>query len=572
MSSLSTLPKGDSAWLLRKAIERIMQQVSVLETNIGSSTTGNSANTQIIFNDNGVLRGDSDLTFNTALNRLIATNLESTAALTVGTSATITGDLTVDTSTLAVNSSADTVSIAGNLISGTQAAGTSGSLAIKTRESLSTTTRTSIGAIRSSGTSYFGHFVEPSSTVSNQFNAGVTATTGGGAWFIAGDGSTSFNALPSAAQTLGSAVTLSERYKIDSTGVATWSNVGGVAGTAMTLNSTGLLVGTTATSYGAAGRGVVVAGGSASAILGLRVGSTDTGYLFADATKVEIGYLGVPLIFNNGGIRMTLDTAGNVGVGVTPSAWGSGYKVIQGQIGGFALSNDNSSNNQFRLSSNAYFDTTDSRWEYYGSSTATAYEQRAGEHRFFNAASGTANNAITFTQAMTLDASGRLLVGKAASNFATVGSEIKANGSFTSTQSDSTNGSTAWDTYSTGASAYRFYVGMAGTVFATNTTISAISDARFKENIQDLDVGLGAILALKPRKFDWKAGKGKDIKGDRGFIAQEFEQVFPNLVDEWRDNAPEGEAPYKSVRQDLIPVLVKAIQELTARVQTLEAR
>jgi hypothetical protein len=100
MSSLSTIPKGDSAWLLRKSIQRVMQQVSVLETNIGSSTTGNSANTQIIFNDAGTLRGDSDLTFNTALNRLIATNIESTAALTVGTSATITGDLTVRTNRL----------------------------------------------------------------------------------------------------------------------------------------------------------------------------------------------------------------------------------------------------------------------------------------------------------------------------------------------------------------------------------------------------------------------------------------------------------------------------------------
>ena len=107
-------------------------------------------------------------------------------------------------------------------------------------------------------------------------------------------------------------------------------------------------------------------------------------------------------------------------------------------------------------------------------------------------------------------------------------------------------------------------------MYATNTTISAISDARLKENVQDIDVGLGAILALKPRKFDWKAGKGKDIKGDRGFIAQEFEQVFPQLVDQWADEAPEGEAPYKSVRQDLIPVLVKAIQELTAEVNALK--
>jgi hypothetical protein len=82
MSSLFTLPNGDSAWLLRKAIERIMQQVSVLETNIGASTTANSSNTQIIFNDNGTLRGDAGLTYNAT-----------TDTLTVG-NATITGDLT----------------------------------------------------------------------------------------------------------------------------------------------------------------------------------------------------------------------------------------------------------------------------------------------------------------------------------------------------------------------------------------------------------------------------------------------------------------------------------------------
>jgi hypothetical protein len=111
-----------------------------------------------------------------------------------------------------------------------------------------------------------------------------------------------------------------------------------------------------------------------------------------------------------------------------------------------------------------------------------------------------------------------------------------------------------------------------GVINAVNTTISAISDQRLKENVQDLDVGLDKIMALKPRKFDWKEGKGKDIKNDRGFIAQEFEQVFPDLIDEWKDPAPEGEEPYKSVRQDLIPVLVKAIQEQQAMIKSLEAK
>ncbi len=76
-----------------------MQQVSVLETNIGSSTTGNSADTQVIFNDAGTLRGDAGLTYN-----------KTTDTLSTG-SATITGDLTVDTSTLKVDSTNNYVGI-----------------------------------------------------------------------------------------------------------------------------------------------------------------------------------------------------------------------------------------------------------------------------------------------------------------------------------------------------------------------------------------------------------------------------------------------------------------------------
>jgi hypothetical protein len=193
----------------------------------------------------------------------------------------------------------------------------------------------------------------------------------------------------------------------------------------------------------------------------------------------------------------------------------------------------------------------------------------------------TTNTPIAFgtndTERGRFTAGGDFLVGKTGTD-PTVGAGTiiglagATAGALFCTKTETANTSSTLGVYSTGAAAYRFYVGMAGTVYATNTTISAISDQRFKENIQDLDVGLDAILALKPRKFDWKEGKGKDIKGDRGFIAQEIAQVFPDLVDEWKDPAPEGEEPYKSVRQDLIPVLVKAIQELTARVAALESK
>ena len=198
------------------------------------------------------------------------------------------------------------------------------------------------------------------------------------------------------------------------------------------------------------------------------------------------------------------------------------------------------------------------------------------EGRFFSTSTNTTGGFMTFTTGQNgtyserarITSGGNFLIGATDANDSSTGFKYDntrdgaGHPRLVLSDSGTTDSYAPLGVYSTGASAYRFYVGMAGTVFATNTTISAISDQRFKENIQDLDIGLDKIMALKPRKFDWKAGKGKDIKGDRGFIAQEFEQVFPDLIDEWKDPAPEGEAPYKSVRQDLIPVLVKAIQEL----------
>jgi hypothetical protein len=188
------------------------------------------------------------------------------------------------------------------------------------------------------------------------------------------------------------------------------------------------------------------------------------------------------------------------------------------------------------------------------------------------------SSAGDHAERMRINSTGDLLVGTtSALTYSGVG--FKALGSLVSGHMDplvvtNVNNSSysCWDIYSTATSSYRFYVSTTGVISAVNTAISAISDQRLKENIVDLDVGLDAIMALRPRKFDWKAGKGKDIKNDRGFIAQEFETVFPDLIDTWKDEAPEGEEPYKSVRADLFPVIVKALQELKADNDALRAR
>ena len=192
--------------------------------------------------------------------------------------------------------------------------------------------------------------------------------------------------------------------------------------------------------------------------------------------------------------------------------------------------------------------------------------------------SGTGSNYIVLSDGDgnprgIFDGSGNFVVGAvgATSNSA-AGAVLTPNGYVRSIATASVNATTTLEVYSTGASAFRFYVGLGGTVYATNTTITAISDQRLKENIRDLDDGLDVVMALKPRKFDWKEGKGANIKNARGFIAQEFEAVLPDMIEEWRDPAPEGEEAYKAINANLIPTLVKAIQELKAEVDSLKAQ
>jgi hypothetical protein len=106
-------------------------------------------------------------------------------------------------------------------------------------------------------------------------------------------------------------------------------------------------------------------------------------------------------------LRMTLNSSGNLGLGVTPSAWGTSFKAIQ--VGYAAVLWGTNSSNEFYVGNNYYVSSTGRR--YLNNGFATEYFQFNGEHSWQTAPSGTAGNAISFTQAMTLFASGNLAVG-----------------------------------------------------------------------------------------------------------------------------------------------------------------
>ena len=97
---------------------------------------------------------------------------------------------------------------------------------------------------------------------------------------------------------------------------------------------------------------------------------------------------------------------GNLGLGVTPSAWGSPFVVSQYPYGSYF---GGTTTGGTVMGNNNYYNG--SSYIYQNSDFATQYQQASGTHFWRTAPSGTAGNAITFTQAMTLTSGGNLLVG-----------------------------------------------------------------------------------------------------------------------------------------------------------------
>jgi len=164
------------------------------------------------------------------------------------------------------------------------------------------------------------------------------------------------------------------------------------------LTSTGLGIGTTSP-----GEKLTING-----YIGLQYSGTQKWHLGADSSN--------NLSFVRSGIaeRMVLNSDGNLGLGVTPSAWDtvSAMQFTGGSVASY-------SNYAMWLSSNAFY-TAASGWKYVASTTAAQYLLDGNIHKWYIAPSGTAGNAITFTQAMTLTSGGDLAVGTTGTTYARV--------------------------------------------------------------------------------------------------------------------------------------------------------
>ena len=185
----------------------------------------------------------------------------------------------------------------------------------------------------------------------------------------------------------------------------------------MRLTSTGLGIGTSSPA-----RPLEIHTPAASAAGGTQASINNTGGNFAmlgfrssslaNDSTVRLGaYQDDFSIYTNATERLRLDSSGNLGLGVTPSVHSSAVKAFDLNTTGGVGSYSNSTSTQFTyVSSNAYLNSS-VNWAYKltGYPAATYLQNNGtGVHQWLTAPSGTAGAAISFTQAMTLDASGKL--------------------------------------------------------------------------------------------------------------------------------------------------------------------
>jgi hypothetical protein len=354
-------------------------------------------------------------------------------------------------------------------------------------------------------------------------------------------------------------------------------------GQAMMINAAGLVgIGINASAnnlevYKSAGASVRISSGANDSDAYLRVQSgnaTGESYIaFGDEDDWDAGRIIYynstnDMAFYTGGYEsMRINLGGDVGIGVVPETdWSSIIDALQVGNRGVLYSYNNLNTG---LGANHKY--TASGWKYLETGFASQYiNQDDGSHVFNTAPSGSADAAVTFTTAMHILNNRSILIGTtnqspAETNNVT-GTRLGANGGCQFSCSGTTmvvnrdnSEGTAIELRQAGG--FRGTIAVHGQTCSFNTT----SDYRLKENVDyDWDATT-RLKQLKPARFNFIADDTNTLMD--GFIAHEVSSVVPEAITGEKD-ATEMQCIDQS---KLVPLLVKTIQELEARITALEA-
>jgi len=259
---------------------------------------------------------------------------------------------------------------------------------------------------------------------------------------------------------------------------------------------------------------------------------------------------------------MTLDASGNLGLGVTPSNAWAGTTSIESQ----SFNLNSISTSDVRFMQNAYYNVSTAAI-YTTTNAASMYRQASGAHQWFNAPSGTAGTSLSWTQAMTLDTSGNLLVGTT-SNAVTNSNSVVVLPAYGQINYQHASGTSSGANY-----AYFAYNGSGiGSITQNGTTgvlYNLTSDYRLKNDQQPLTGAKEFVMALQPKKWQWWDGSGEGV----GFIAHEFMEVAKYSGNGEKDAVDaDGKPVYQSIQpssSEVMANLVAFIQEQQSLIVTM---
>jgi len=285
---------------------------------------------------------------------------------------------------------------------------------------------------------------------------------------------------------------------------------------------------------------VFIPSGSTLSTVVEKVASTDNAIVRFDGTTGDVQNSDV-----------FIDDNGNVGIGITPdSATYSGRSL---QMQSYFLTSDVNSHYQM----NNVYDTGVLRYKANKYALQYVQDSAQGSHIWKSAPSGIAGNAITWTNAMTLDASGNLTVG-------TAGAVIQCPSAIYSWVNASSYTSINNATVSGVTQVFNATVGgvLKAAILANGTFQSALgaggytgtSDIKLKENIVDSSNKLDKLMQVRVVDYNFKSDESK-LK-QIGVIAQELETIFPGMVYETKDTKQ-----VEVEKERIIPAVEEVIDE-----------
>lgn len=263
------------------------------------------------------------------------------------------------------------------------------------------------------------------------------------------------------------------------------------------------------------------------------------------------------LFVNGGTSAIYANTSGNVGIGTTSP---SRPLDISAASASAALTSTTGTN-----AVNFNFNNT-------GGLFAVGIDNSAGSG--FGAAaygrviySGGAYPLVFFTndtERARINSSGNLMVGRTSTLNSGIVDVKSLSGQNCFVAQIQNNGNSNFQGFNTSGTA-TFFVDGTGQIYAAFTSIASTSDRNQKENIEPIKYGLNEVCALNPVSYDFKDEYCPEGKGLLGFIAQDVEPILPELVKPFGDSGNLG-----LKMGDMVPVLVKAIQELKAELDALK--